>query len=308
MELKQLYYFKTVVDEGTISAAARKLNLSQPPLSSQMHLLEQELGSILFERGSRKIQLTEAGRLFYERAKTMLELAKVTIQELQDYRQGKAGTLRIGVVSSVGSLLLKKWILPFHEKFPMIRYEIFEGNTYQVLEQLRANLIEVALVRTPFSGEGLQTVRLIKEPMMAAGKRNFFAGKTDSKGDGSIGIQDLAGQPLIVYRRWERILTEHFARAGIQPLYVCKNDDARTSLEWAAAGFGIAIFPASAGEMFPERDGDSVWMYRIREAGLESEICAVYNPQAALSMAARSLIDSMDKIEIGSFPVAVQDV
>ena len=79
MELKQIYYFKTVADEGTISAAARKLNMSQPPLSSQMHLLEQELGSILFERGSRKIQLTEAGLLFYEMAKTMLELIRVTV-------------------------------------------------------------------------------------------------------------------------------------------------------------------------------------------------------------------------------------
>ena len=292
MELKQLYYFKMVVDEGTISAAARKLNLSQPPLSSQMHLLEQELGCILFERGSRKIQLTEAGRLFYERAKTMLELARITSQEMQDYRQGKEGTLRIGVVSSVGTLLLKKWILPFHEKFPRIRYEIFEGNTYQVLEQLQAKLIELALVRTPFSGESLETVRLIGEPMMAAGRQEFFSGAADFGEEGTVSIRSLAGRPLIIYRRWERILTEQFAHAGIQPLYVCKNDDARTSLEWAAAGIGIAIFPASAGEMLTDRTG-GIEIYRIRDTELKSEICAVFNPQASLSVAAEALIKSM---------------
>ena len=77
MELKQLAYFKAVADEGTISGAARKLNMSQPPLSSQMHFLEQELGCVLFERGSRKIRLTEAGRMFYERVCAMLDLARL---------------------------------------------------------------------------------------------------------------------------------------------------------------------------------------------------------------------------------------
>ena len=63
MDIKQLLYFVTVVDEGNISSAAKKLHISQPPLSTQIRLLEEELGSILFERGARKIQLTEAGRM-----------------------------------------------------------------------------------------------------------------------------------------------------------------------------------------------------------------------------------------------------
>lgn len=322
MELKQLLYFKAVADEGTISAAARKLNMSQPPLSSQMHLLEQELGCILFERGSRKIQLTEAGRIFYEKASTMLELAQITSQEMRDYRSGKAGTLRIGVVSSVGTLLLQKWIMPFHKKFPQFQYEIYEGNTYQILEQIKANLIEAALVRTPFSGEGVETVRLDREPMMAAGYPEFFCGIVPAAAESvqlntpssetamkfSVGssagnaryritLRDLSGKPLIVYRRWEQILTEQFACAGIQPLYFCKNDDARTTLEWAMTGMGIAIIPASAGETLIRRQKNAedigMLIYEIADPGLESDICAVYNPHAYLSMAARSLIEYM---------------
>ena len=72
MDLKQLEYFVTVINEGTISSAARKLNLSQPPLSAQMKSLEQEIGSQLFFRGSRQIELTEAGRILYERSKDIL--------------------------------------------------------------------------------------------------------------------------------------------------------------------------------------------------------------------------------------------
>ena len=102
MELRQLTYFITVVEEGTISSAARKLNLTQPPLSAQMKQLEAECGCVLFERTSRRIQLTEAGRMLYNRALTLLELADITRQELKDYREGTSGTLRLGVVSSVG--------------------------------------------------------------------------------------------------------------------------------------------------------------------------------------------------------------
>lgn len=177
MELKQLSHFITVVKEGTISGAARKLNLSQPPLSTQMKQLEDEFGCVLFERGSRKIQLTEAGQLLYERAVTMLELSEATRRELLDYNSGLTGALRLGVVSSVGSSLLPLWAAAFHQAYPDIRFELFEANTYQLLEQLRSNLLELAIVRTPFHAEGFVCTSLCEEPMLAVGSETFFPEK-----------------------------------------------------------------------------------------------------------------------------------
>ena len=118
MDLKQLEYFVTVINEGTISSAARKLNLSQPPLSAQMKSLEQEIGSQLFFRGPRQIELTEAGRILYERSKDILDLSSRTLQELSDYRKGKSGVLRIGIVSSAHDLMAQRAFRPFHEQFP----------------------------------------------------------------------------------------------------------------------------------------------------------------------------------------------
>ena len=151
MDLKQLGYFVTVAREGSISAAARKLYLSQPPLSAQMKTLERELGCVLFERGSRKIQLTQAGRLLYDRAVALLEMSEMTRREMLDYRQGSEGTLRLGVVSSVGSTLLRRWVIRFCTGHPKIHYELFEANTYELLEELRAGLLDLAIVRSPFS-------------------------------------------------------------------------------------------------------------------------------------------------------------
>lgn len=101
MDLKQLRYFTTVAEEGTISAAAKKLFMSQPPLSTQMKLLEQELGCSLFERGQKHIRLTETGRLLYDRAQTLLRMEASMRQDVEACARTEKDTIRIGVVSSV---------------------------------------------------------------------------------------------------------------------------------------------------------------------------------------------------------------
>ena len=172
MELKQLQYFVTVVEEGNISRAAKKLHISQPPLSIQLKHLEEELGCLLLERGAREIELTEAGLLLYNRAVSLLELSAITTQEISDLKNQTAGTLRLGAVSSVGSTVLNKWIVELHKKYPDIHYEIFEGNTYEQIEQLQNHTIELALVRSPFPSNGMHVIPLRTEPMMAVGKQS----------------------------------------------------------------------------------------------------------------------------------------
>ena len=82
MNIKQLQYFVTIVENGTITAAAKKLGISQPPLSAQMKLLEEELGVTLMERGARQVRLTDAGRILYRRAVSIVELTDTTLKEL----------------------------------------------------------------------------------------------------------------------------------------------------------------------------------------------------------------------------------
>ena len=89
MDFHQLQYFVAIAESGSITAAAKKLFLSQPPLSMQMKRLEKELGCVLFLRGAREVQLTEAGKLLYTRAKSMLELRRITEEELAVYKRGR---------------------------------------------------------------------------------------------------------------------------------------------------------------------------------------------------------------------------
>ena len=105
MELRQLSYFTTIVNEGNISQAAKKLNISQPPLSHQMKLLEAELGVTLFERGSRRIRLTPAGKTFYDRALAILDLSQAARTELTAQKQEIQGIVRLGIISSAVIIL-----------------------------------------------------------------------------------------------------------------------------------------------------------------------------------------------------------
>lgn len=284
MDIKQLHYFVTIVDEGNISNAAKKLHMSQPPLSTQIKLLEEELGCVLFERGSRRIVLTVAGDLLYNRAKTLLEMVSLTKTELIDHQNGAKGTLRLGVISSAGSTILNHWIQSFHEKYPNICFDIYEANTYQLLEQLRSNIIEVAIVRTPFVADDFQYTYLTKEPMLAVGHETFFENCTSDE----ITLAELSKKPLIIYHRWESVLNGIFHEDNLSATIFCKNDDARTTALWADSGLGVGVIPASCKSLLKNTE---TTIKKISDRRLDSSISIIHHKNTYMTTIARLFID-----------------
>lgn len=276
MELKRLRYFVTVVDEGSITAAAKRLYMSQPPLSTQIKLLEQEVGVPLLIRGTRRVRMTDAGRLLYERARSMLELERLA---LIDARSAVTGmhSVRMGVVSSVGSTLLADWIARLRPSMPDISFELTEANTYQLVESVRRGLVEFAVVRTPFSADDLTCVRLTDETIVAVGY-----------GSEHITLSKLAEQPLIIYRRWAEVIERTFARHRLSAAYVCICDDARTAVEWARRGIGVAIVPHSA-----TKSHSDITYSHIDCLDLQSDIFIIHNPSSPMSEAAWSVLSSI---------------
>ena len=270
MDIRQLLYFTTIAEEGSISAAAKKLHLSQPPLSYQMKLLEEELHLPLIERSARGIALTEAGRVLYKRAQGILELSELTRKEMLAMASGFTGTLHIGTVSSSGASLLGWRIPAFHQKYPQIGFAIHEGNTFELMEMLESGLIELAIVRTPFHNDQLNCLYLSPEPMIAAGAASFFpAGMPSGQ---PISLELLGHAPVILYRRFEKILLSLCEQKGITPQVFCIADDARTTLMWAEAGLGVAVVPQSAYRIMPHHN----MVYgELSEEDLHTRIAAV---------------------------------
>lgn len=286
MDIRQLLYFTTIAEEGSISAAAKKLHLSQPPLSYQMKLLEEELHLPLIERSARGIALTEAGRVLYKHAQGILELSELTRKEMLAMASGFTGTLHIGTVSSSGASLLGWRIPAFHQKHPQIGFAIHEGNTFELMEMLESGLIELAIVRTPFHNDQLNCLYLSPEPMIAAGAASFFpAGMPSGQ---PISLELLGHAPVILYRRFEKILLSLCEQKGITPQVFCIADDARTTLMWAEAGLGVAVVPQSAYRIMPHHN----MVYgELSEEDLHTRIAAVCKKGCSLSWAAQQFLE-----------------
>ena len=171
MDIRQMKYFKTIVEEGTISKAAKKLHMAQPPLSMQLKQLEEELSVILLKRGNKQIQLTEAGNRFYKRCLQILDLTEITKNEL---KQSYQDVLRIGITSSNSGLIQQESIQEFIKKNKHVQYAIHEGSTYEILDLLLSHNIDLGIVRTPFDTSQVNTFYLEKEPMIAIGKKEYF--------------------------------------------------------------------------------------------------------------------------------------
>lgn len=283
MDIKQLNYFVAIVEEGNISAAAKKLMISQPPLSHRLKMLEQELGIKLMERGSRRVELTEAGKALYKRAKTILEITNTATKELNDISKGLLGTLSLGTISSSGATLLSKRMTRFHQMYPNVSFDIHESNTYSLIELVKSGIIELAVVRTPFSTKEIAYILLEKEPMAAVGRKQFF----DEILGPYITMNELSKKPLIYYRRFENILIPMFQRYGLEPQFFCRNEDARTSLMWAAAGLGVAIIPKTTIDAMRFTDLE----YKIiQEEELYTQIGVIWKENSYLSSIAQCFL------------------
>lgn len=149
MDLKTLRYFLAIADEGSISAAAESLNLSQPNISRQMTLLEKELGAKLFERGSRRIVLTEEGMLLRRRAVEILQLADTAVTEIGSAGNGVIGTVRIGCGETDAMRVVARAIRRFSETHPMVRFELHSGNAEDVSDLLERGLVDFGVLIEP---------------------------------------------------------------------------------------------------------------------------------------------------------------
>lgn len=152
MDLRVLRYFLAVAREQNISSAAESLHLSQPTLSTQLKALEEELGKQLLIRGtkgSRKIQLTEEGMILRKRAEEILELVKMTTQEITFSNETIAGDVYIGTGESEMFRIFAKAAKKLQTQYPDIHYHILSGNSAFVQEQLDKGLIDFGIVYGP---------------------------------------------------------------------------------------------------------------------------------------------------------------
>ena len=291
MTLKQLEYFLAIAEAGHITAAAKNLNISQPPLSLQLKALEDELGVQLFERDKRNLTITHEGLILKERAMEILQMVNDTVRELQNLGIDAQGTIRIGTVASAATHLLPERIVIFRRDHPNVDFQIFEGNTTTVTEMMENSQVDLGIIREPFNTSIYNSVPLRDESMgddnvdsfVAVGLPSFFE---DDKPE--ISLADLRGKPLIVHRRYYDMILNNCRQRGFSPNIICQNSELASSLSWADAGIGIAIVANNA---TVQSTADRMTIRRIINPTIASQAYLVWDKSRSISNLARQFID-----------------
>jgi LysR family transcriptional regulator, salicylic acid-responsive activator of bsdBCD len=278
MELRQLEYFIKIADTGSVSEAARRLNMSQPPLSYQLRRLEEELNVRLLTRTSRGVELTEAGRLLYRRASSLIEYARSTRDEVSE--SGKKRILRMGITSTTVPTILPA-ITRYARSHPDVNFEVHDGASMTLLTLLLDGIIDVSVARTPLRLDEVESLGLGSEGMIAVSPPDQLVEREDA-----VTLEDLTDEPLILYRRYEELIMNAFARKGLKTDVFCICDDARDAMLWVGAGLATAIFPRSMSSLCT-----GLRIRSIAERELETQTVLIWKKDGRLSPTAREFID-----------------
>ena len=254
-EFHQLRCFVAVADHLHFGRAAAQLNMTQPPLSRQVQLLEREMGVPLFDRTSRSVRLTPAGRVFLPEARRILRLSDSAVRWTRRVWRGEAGTLRIGFTASCGYGMLPALIRRVRAMVPDIDLVLREMVTREQVEALDSGVLDLGFMRPTGGGRHLASRPYGTERMVVA--LSPSGGATPAPAAVPMKLSDLQGQPFIMYSPdnalyFHDLVATLLVERGVQPLVVEQVGQIHSMLALVDAGFGAALVPESAARLhFP---------------------------------------------------------
>ncbi|WP_420998449.1 LysR family transcriptional regulator [Cupriavidus sp. 30B13] len=303
MDLRQLRYFVTVAEELHFGRAARRLAMTQPPLSQQIQALEEEIGVPLFLRTRRSVALTPAGQQWLPEVRRVLADAAALPGLAQRLARGEAGTLSLAFVSTADYGILPDLLRRFRARHANVQLQLREATSDIQLEALMEGAIDAGLVirpQLPAMPHGVSYLPLVREPLVLAvpqGWQPRGAAPDSAAGTGAqagIALRDAAHEPLIIFPRrsapaFYDIITGCYAREGLTPAIAQEAIQMQTIVSLVSAGMGVALVPASLCNL--RRTGVSY--LPLRDAGPDIETGLVWREAGAgsVSPVLRSFIE-----------------
>jgi DNA-binding transcriptional LysR family regulator len=260
-------YFLAVIEHGNFSKAAANCHVSQPTLSVGIAKLERDLDRALFIRSNRRVELTPAGAalaLHARRIEAEFALAERSVLGTQS-----AGTVRLGVLSSIPMGWIEQFLARQRRAQGLDRVEIIEGRERELLERLMRGRIDVAL--TLIRPES----RLERQVLFSEGYALAMAACHPLAGRETIAASELASEPMIVRRHCELLpeTSRHFTAQGVRPFFPARTTSDDRALAYVRSGAGVTIMP----DCF---SGPGVVRPRLAEFDFTRTIGLLFGPHA----------------------------
>jgi LysR family hydrogen peroxide-inducible transcriptional activator len=283
MELHQLRYFCAVADTGSFSRAAEQCHVAQPSLSQQIMKLEDELGARLFDRLGRSVQLTDLGKTFLPRARSVLHELEAARGDVVERKESLSGVVSVGAIPTVAPYFLPHVLSSFARKFPQARLNVVEEITPVLLDRLRSGTVDVTVLALPIRGHEFAIAPLLTEPLFAALPATHRLAHR-----ANVSLRDLRQEPFLLLRDGHCFRDNAIAacgRARVNPQVVFESGQFSSLLGLVSAGMGVSLVPRMA------RERKSGCRYvRVADAEASRTICAVTLRGRSLTRAASSFL------------------
>jgi len=291
MDIKRLVYFCAIVEHGQISRAARALNMSQPPLSQRLKELEDELGVQLIQREGHAWQVTESGRVLYERARMVLDNLTEIPAEVKNAADGFSGRVHIGISTTCLSKYLS--IVPtLAERYPKLQSRLYVSDSNSLERHIKSRDLDFAVLFLP-TREDVFTLNLLPADDFSV---VYPPGLAPGPVPPAISLGDLREVPLLLTRRWEgggtyEFLMRAFQKQAIAPRILLDSPDIRVLLAALEAGLrGAALVPSTE---IPERVRERFTVRPLDLPGLAVQPALIHLKDRYLTSAARAVIETI---------------
>lgn len=254
ISLVQLECFIAVAEELHFGAAATRLKMTQPPLSRQIQQLERELGTRLFDRTSRRVALTQAGRALLPNARRLIDLAAKAVADVRSVGQGAAGTITIAYTAMAGQAVVPHLLRRAAAELPGVTLLLRELVSLDQMEELEKGTVDIGLMRPLLARPQIDSRPVYREQLAVAVPSDSVLAQ---RGDEPLKLIDLKDEQLLMYspsgaRYFHDLLLSMFVASGVHPHIVQYAGQVPALLALVSAGLGFTLVPESAARIAPD--------------------------------------------------------
>lgn len=283
MNLRRLKYFVKIVDIGSLTRAAEVLHIAQPALSQQVATLENELDQQLLVRTKRGVTPTEAGKILYAHARTILRQCEQAQMAVVNAGQALSGQVSIGLApGTAASSLTMPLLQTVREQFPEVLVYLHENSGASLNEKVMDGQLDMAVLYDRAPSAGITSLPLMKEEL-------YLVGATDCPGQ-NVDLADVAGMSLFLPRDYSAVrkrVDEAFSLRRLSARIIGEIESIATLTAAISSGMGVTVLPESAARVLVS--STNAWMARINSPTLNLPLSLNVSARVPLSPSAQAV-------------------
>ncbi len=286
MDYDQLGSFLEVAKLQSFSRAAEKLFRTQPAISAQVRLLEQECGEKLFDRSSKKVLLTPAGEILFRYAERLLAMQKEALQAIAELNQTPRGKLHIGANEATCLYVLPKTFARFKHLYPLVQISIYRNFSHKILQKVQEGAVDLGIATLPLAAQNLEVIPVFRDEVQVVVPKTHALARNKS-----VTVEEFAEHPLILPKTGHtRVVIDRLLRAHRYRLQISMElASVETIKKFVGAGLGISLI--SRTYVQPEVAAGLLKLIPLEGQKIYRELGLVYRRDRYLSLPAKVFIE-----------------